>query len=115
MVCQDVAVEAVVVPHFLDVFILEERLESMEHSFLLILHSHVLARKCTAKSKATYTDNIDGLPRLCSKSSYLVIEQGVHPDHVLPLSHGWVGPHVDLRTTVQGEADDLPRCAWRLP
>ena len=41
MVCQDVAVEAVVVPHFLDVIILEERLESVKHSFLLILHSRI--------------------------------------------------------------------------
>jgi len=44
MVCQDVAVKAVVVPHFLDVVIFEECLESMKHSFLLILHSRISGR-----------------------------------------------------------------------
>ena len=44
MIGQDVAVEAVIVPHFLDVIVLKERLESMEHSFLLILHSGMRAQ-----------------------------------------------------------------------
>ena len=45
VVSQDMAIKAVVVPHFLDAVVLEKRLESLHDSFLLLLRTcHTLAQ-----------------------------------------------------------------------